>query len=115
MPTYMSLVSNADQKSGIIKISPTRLDAAKKLLKEMGGELRECYLTLRSYDLITVVEAPHEEVVTKFLGALAFAGNTRTTTIEVGLHARFSPATASQLRAAARSSRPAGVAFYLRS
>ncbi|MFQ5990726.1 MAG: GYD domain-containing protein [Candidatus Methylomirabilales bacterium] len=102
MPTYMSLVSYTDQKSRTIKISPTRLDAAKKLLQEMGGELKDCYLTHGSYDLITVTEAPNEEVVAKFLRALDSDGNARGTTIKVGFHGRFSPATASQLRAAAR-------------
>lgn len=82
MATYISLVSYTDQGIRNIKDSPKRLEAAKKLLKGMGGELKEFYLTLGQYDIVTVLDAPNDEVVTRFVLGLASAGNVRTTTLK---------------------------------
>ena len=38
MPTYVSLINYTDQGIRNVKDSPKRLDAAKKLLKDLGGE-----------------------------------------------------------------------------
>lgn len=89
MPTYISLINYTDQGIRNIKDSPKRLDAAKKLLKEMGGELKAFYLTLGTYDIITVAEAPSDEVVTRFVLALGSAGNVRTTTLKAFPEAEY--------------------------
>lgn len=82
MPTYISLINYTDQGIRNIKDSPKRLDAAKKLLKDLGGELRQFYLTLGRYDIVVVAEAPSDEVVAKFTLALGSLGNVRTTTLK---------------------------------
>lgn len=82
MATYISLVSYTDQGIRNIKDSPKRLDAAKKLLKDLGGDLKAFYLTLGQYDIVTVAEAPSDDVLAKFVLALASAGNVRTTTLK---------------------------------
>ena len=46
--------------------SPTRLDAAKKLLADMGGEIKLFYMTMGRYDLIVVYEAPDDAVAARF-------------------------------------------------
>ena len=89
MPTYISLVSYTDQGIRTIKDSPKRLDAAKKMLKQMGGELKEFYLTLGSYDIVTILEAPNDEVVSKFVLALGSAGNVRTSTLKAFPEAEY--------------------------
>lgn len=89
MPTYISLINYTDQGIRNIKDSPKRLDAAKKLLKGLGGELKAFYLTLGPYDIITVAEAPNDEVVTRFVLALASAGNVRTTTLKAFPEAEY--------------------------
>lgn len=89
MATYISLINYTDQGIRNVKDSPKRLDAAKKLLREMGGELKEFYLTLGTYDIVTVAEAPSDEVVTKFLLTLASAGNVRTTTLKAFAEADY--------------------------
>lgn len=89
MPTYISLINYTDQGIRNIKDSPKRLDAAKKLLKDMGGELKAFYLALGPYDIITVAEAPNDEVVTRFVLALASAGNVRTTTLKAFPEAEY--------------------------
>ena len=89
MPTYFSLVNYTDQGIRNVKDSPKRLDAAKKLLKTLGGELKDFYLAMGTYDLIVVVEAPNDEVMAKFALALASAGNVRTTTLKTFPEAEY--------------------------
>ena len=89
MPTYVSLINYTDQGIRSIKDSPKRLDAAKKLIKDMGGELKAVYLTMGSYDLVTVAEAPNDETVAKFVLTLASAGNVRTVTMKAFPEAEY--------------------------
>lgn len=89
MPTYISLITYTQQGIQKIKESPKRLDAAKKLLKEMGGELKQFYLTMGSYDITVVAEAPNDETVAKFVLAVGSAGNIRTTTLKAFTETEF--------------------------
>lgn len=82
MATYISLINYTDQGIRNIKESPKRVDAARELVKKMGGELRQLYLTMGAYDLIAVVEAPSDDVMASFSLALGSAGNVRTTTLK---------------------------------
>lgn len=89
MPTYVSLINYTDQGIRNIKDSPKRLDAAKKLLKDLGGELKAFYLTMGAYDIVIVAEAPSDEVVAKFSLAAGSLGNVRTTTLKAFTEAEF--------------------------
>ena len=82
MATYIILINYTDQGIRNIKDSPKRLDAAKKMLKTMGGEIKDFYLTMGSYDLAIVAEAPSDDVITKFALASGSLGNIRTTTLK---------------------------------
>jgi uncharacterized protein with GYD domain len=82
MATYIILINYTDQGIRNIKDSPKRLDAAKKMLKTMGGEIKDFYLTMGSYDLAIVAEAPSDDVITKFALASGSLGNVRTTTLK---------------------------------
>lgn len=82
MPTYIILINYTDQGVRNVKESPKRLDAAKKLLKSMGGEFKQFYLTMGAYDLATIVEAPNDEAIAKFALAAGSLGNIRTTTLK---------------------------------
>lgn len=89
MPMYVSLISYTDQGIRNIKDSPKRLDAAKKLLKDLGGELKGFYLTLGQYDIVTLAEAPSDDAMAKFVLALSSAGNVRTTTLKAFPEAEY--------------------------
>ncbi|MFQ5830451.1 MAG: GYD domain-containing protein [Candidatus Methylomirabilia bacterium] len=89
MPTYILLTSYTDQGIRNVKDSPKRLDAAKKLLKDMGGELKEFYLTMGSYDIVVVAEARNDEAAAKFALALGSRGNVRTTTLKAFPEAEY--------------------------
>jgi uncharacterized protein with GYD domain len=81
MPTYLSLVNFTDQGIRNIKDSPKRLDATKRALQKLGGELKSFYLTQGTFDAVLVFEVPSEEALTTFLLSTGAAGNVRTTTV----------------------------------
>ncbi|MEK6525549.1 MAG: GYD domain-containing protein [Nitrospirota bacterium] len=89
MPTYISLINWTDQGIRNVKDSPKRLDSAKKMLKEMGSELKAFYMTQGSYDAIVIMEAPDDEVMGKFLLKIGSAGNVRTITLRAYSEAEY--------------------------
>ena len=63
MTTYIALFSLTDAGIKAAKDSPRRLDAAKKLLADMGGEMKQFYMVMGDCDFVGICEAP-DEVVT---------------------------------------------------
>lgn len=52
MPTY--IIGNwTDQGVRNVKEASRRLDAAKKMIKDAGGEMKAFYMTMGAYDLVT--------------------------------------------------------------
>jgi uncharacterized protein with GYD domain len=89
MPTYMALINWTEQGIRNIKDSPNRLDAAKKSLKDMGGEVKTFYMLQGSYDAVLILEAPNDEALGKFLLKIGSAGNVRTTTLRAYPEAEY--------------------------
>lgn len=81
MATYVSLINWTEQGIRNVKDSPKRLDAAKKALKELGGEVKAFYMTQGNFDALLISEVPNEDVLAKFLLKTGAAGNVRTTTV----------------------------------
>lgn len=81
MPTYISLTNWTDQGIRNVKDGAKRLDAAKQMIKDAGGELKAFYMTLGMYDIVTVIDAPSDEVAAKLLLSIGGLGNVRTTTL----------------------------------
>ena len=82
MPTYVMLANWTDQGARQVKDSPKRVDAAKKALVEMGGELKTLYMTMGDYDLVVVYEAPDDAVAARFTLLLGQMGTVRTRTLK---------------------------------
>lgn len=82
MTTYILLMNWTDQGASQVKDSPRRLDAAKKELKDMGGEFKHVFLTMGAHDLIAVYEAPDDAVAARFTMQLGMLGNVRTQTLK---------------------------------
>ena len=78
MPSYVMLVNWTDQGIRNIADGPKRVDAAKALLKDMGGEFRSLYMTMGQYDLVGVYDAPDDAVAARFTLMLGKTGNVRT-------------------------------------
>jgi uncharacterized protein with GYD domain len=89
MPTYMALINWTEQGIRNIKDSPTRLEAAKKSMKDMGGEVKTFYMLQGSYDAVLILEAPTDEALAKFLLKVGSAGNIRTTTMRAYPEAEY--------------------------
>ena len=81
MATYIMLLRYTQKGIENIKQSSTRLDAAKKAFKAMGAELKQFYLVAGRYDIVTIIEAPNFETITKCALDLASKGNVTTETL----------------------------------
>ena len=81
MPTYFVLVNWTEQGIKNIKESPKRVDAARKALKDIGGELKSFYMLQGRYDAVLIMEVPNDDALAKFLLNIGSLGNVRTTTL----------------------------------
>jgi len=80
--TYVVLINWTEQGVKNVRESPKRLDAAKKLLADMGGSFKDFYLTMGDCDMVAVCEAPDDAVVARFALQLGMGGNIRTRTMK---------------------------------
>jgi len=83
MPTYIQLVNYTQQGVEKIKQCPSRLDAAKEAFRAAGAEIKDFYLVLGRYDIVTVIEAPDGETMAKLALAIGSLGDVRTETLRV--------------------------------
>jgi uncharacterized protein with GYD domain len=89
MPTFISHVKWTDQGVKNVKDSPNRLEAARAAIKELGGEIKDVYITTGEYDVLVITEAPDGDVIAKFSLAIAAQGNVRTSTTRGFTEAEF--------------------------
>ncbi len=89
MPSYIILTTYTDQGIRNIKESPNRLDAAKTLASDLGGELTQFHLTMGAYDIVVLAEFPDDEAMARFTLALGSRGNVRTTTLKAFTEAEY--------------------------
>ena len=82
MATYVMLVQWTEQGMRQVEDSPKRLDAARRVLKEMGGDIRAFYMTMGDYDLVAIYDAPDDAVAARFTLMLGKMGNVRTKTMK---------------------------------
>jgi uncharacterized protein with GYD domain len=80
--TYIMLANWTDQGIRNVKESPRRLDAAKQMLKDLGGEFKSLFLTMGDYDLVVVYEVPDDTAAAKFALQIGMLGNIRTRTLK---------------------------------
>jgi uncharacterized protein with GYD domain len=70
-------------KEGVEKIkdSPSRLDAAKKVVESAGGKLKSFYMLMGQYDMAIIVEAPDDATLARINLSLASKGGVRSETL----------------------------------
>ena len=78
---FICSVNWTDQGIRNVKDSPKRLEASKKALQKLGGEVKAFYLTQGHFDGVLIFEVPNEDALTRFLLTTGAAGNVRTTTL----------------------------------
>ena len=81
MVTYLMLLNWTDQGIKKVKESPKRLDGAKRLAKDLGGEVKGFYMTQGVHDLVLIVDLPNDDRVASFCLKLGSLGNVRSTTL----------------------------------
>ena len=82
MAHFIALVNYTDKGIANVKDLPARLDRARDLLREMGGEFRQVYLTMGQHDLVIAYEAPDDATSARFTLRLGMLGYVRTTTLK---------------------------------
>ncbi|MBP1883446.1 GYD domain-containing protein [Sinorhizobium mexicanum] len=82
MTTYVVLLNWTELGIKNVRESPKRLDAARKVLAEMGGSFKDFYLTMGEYDMVAICEAPDDAVAARFALTLGMNGNVRTRTLK---------------------------------
>ena len=82
MTTYIALFNLTDAGIKAAKESPRRLDAAKKLLADMGGEMKQFYLVMGEFDFVGICEAPDDAVMARYVLQLGGLGFVRTKTLK---------------------------------
>ena len=80
MRTYMTTIRYTQQGIENIKDTPIRLNTAKELYKSMGAEIKSFYLSMGTYDVIVISEAPDDETATKLTMTIISAGPIRAET-----------------------------------
>jgi uncharacterized protein with GYD domain len=81
MATYVMIFSFTQQGIQQIKESPGRVEAAKKTIQDMGGEVKAFYAVLgATFDTLFILEAPDEEAVARMSAAISALGNVRAST-----------------------------------
>ena len=82
MATYIALFSLTDAGMKAAKDSPRRLDASKKLLADMGGEMKQFYMVMGDCDFVGICEAPDDAVMARYVLQLGELGFVRTKTLK---------------------------------
>lgn len=84
MATYLMTFSYTQQGMQNIKDSPSRVQAAKRTVQSLGGEIKAFYGVIGAeYDTMFILEAPDDEAVGKMALAIGSEGNVRSSTHRV--------------------------------
>ena len=81
MPTYIVLGKYTEEGIEKIKESPERLEKAREVVKQLGGEIKEFYYTMGQYDFVAITEGKDNETTMKALFAIGSGGAINTETL----------------------------------
>jgi len=81
METYIMLFNLTGRGVQNIKDSPSRVDTAKEIFRDMGAKVKEFYLLMGHYDMVFIVDAPNSETVAKAALTRNSLGSMRTETL----------------------------------
>jgi uncharacterized protein with GYD domain len=82
MPTYIRLTNLTADGFEEIEESATRTEQMKAMANEMGGEIKDVYLTMGDFDFVTVAEFPNDQMYTQFALRFAERGMADTDTLK---------------------------------
>ena len=82
MPVYINLINFTDQGLRNIKKSANRADGARKMAAELGGEVKQFYLTMGNYDIVAITDFPDDATAATFVLRIGALGNVKATTLK---------------------------------
>jgi len=81
MATYLMTFTFTQQGIQEIRNSPDRVEAAKKTIREMGGEVKVfCAVLGADFDTMFLLEAPDDQAAARMALAISALGRVRSTT-----------------------------------
>jgi uncharacterized protein with GYD domain len=89
MASYVMLFNFTAQGIEKLKESPARVDAAKKLCRDLGGEVKQFFGLMGRYDTMFILEAPDDETAVKIAAAIGKRGNVRSETLRAFTETEF--------------------------
>jgi uncharacterized protein with GYD domain len=81
MPMYIGLYKFTAKGASDMKSLPERIKESVKTWEAMGGKTTAVLATLGRYDMVTVGEAPNDEMVATFAAGLAARGYVTSETL----------------------------------
>lgn len=90
MPTYVTLLNYTEQGISTVESSPNRIERARELVEELGGEFQAFYLTFGQYDGVAIIDFPDDETAARYALTVGRAGNASTETLKAFTEEEFS-------------------------
>ena len=90
MASYILLGTYTDQGVRTVKDSTKRAEAFRELARAKGATVKEIFWTLGPYDIVAIVDAPDDTVITALGLRLANTGNVRMQTMRAFSQAEMS-------------------------
>ncbi len=81
MPMYVAIVNWTDQGIRNVKDTARRAEAFIDAAKKMNCTVRELLYTMGPHDIVTIIEAPNDETVSRLSLGVGMLGNIRTLTM----------------------------------
>ena len=82
MPNYIILANWTDQGIRNVKDTIKRAKSYEDAVEKAGGKFLGFYYTIGRYDMVSVVQAPTDEVIVSILFSLESLGNVRSETLK---------------------------------
>jgi uncharacterized protein with GYD domain len=82
MPKYILLANWTDQGMRSVRDSAKRLDAGLAMGKQQGCVYETFFMTMGSFDMVSVIDAPDDETLAKHILTIGAGGNVRTITLK---------------------------------
>jgi uncharacterized protein with GYD domain len=89
MSSYVMLFNFTAQGVERLKESPQRVEAAKNLCRDLGGEVKQFYGLMGRYDTMFILEAPNDETAVRIAAAICKRGNVRSETLRAFTETEF--------------------------
>ena len=89
MSSYVMLFNFTAQGIEKLQESPARVEVAKKLCRDLGGEVKQFYGLMGRYDTMFILEAPNDETAVRIAAAISKRGNVRSETLRAFTEIEF--------------------------